>query len=77
MTFLAVFILVTGVFYGARKVYHFGVYQYQFYKNHRQDMQMTQDKMCDTTMMKCCKGGMKDTMKCCKDKAAKCCKKDK
>jgi membrane-bound ClpP family serine protease len=88
MTFLAVLILVTGIFYGAHKVYNFGLYKYQVYKKHHQADASKFDKMCDTTMMKCCKGGMKDStmMKCCnkmkkegcdKDKAAKCCNKDK
>jgi hypothetical protein len=85
ITFFAVLILVTGLFYGARKAYHFVYYRYQHYENQLQDQQCKPDGMCDTTMMKCCKGGMKDsTMKCCKMKKeacnkdkGKCCNKDK
>jgi len=73
ITFIAVLIFVTGVFYGARKVYNFGIYRYQIYKKHHQADACKFDKMCDTTMMKCCKGGMKDS--CCAGKKMECCKK--
>jgi hypothetical protein len=73
MTFLAVLILVTGVFYGAHKVYNFGLYKYQKYKKQHQAYQFKHDMMCDTTLMKCCKGGMKDS--CCAGKKMECCKK--
>jgi hypothetical protein len=81
MTFLAILILVTGVFYGARKVFHFAIYQYQYYEKNHQNRHSKCDNMCDSTMMKCCKGDMKDStcagmnMKCCKMKKE--CEKDK
>ncbi len=73
MTFLAIVILVTGVFYGAHKVYNFGLYKYQKYKKQHQANLLKHDMMCDTTLMKCCKGGMKDS--CCAGKKMECCKK--
>jgi len=73
MTFLAVLILVTGVFYGARKVYRFTIDRYHYYQSHHQINQGKCDNICDSTMMKCCKGGMKDTA-CCPGMKMKCCK---